>query len=104
MESLGFKLREEAWLQTLTQDVIRTSEIEGKRLDTDQVRSSIARRLGMDIGALAPVDHHVGGIVEVMLDATQNCAKPLTVKRLHAWHGSLFPAGRSGMAKIRVAK
>jgi Fic family protein len=104
MESLGFKLRDEAWLQTLTQDVIKTSEIEGERLDTDQVRSSIARRLGMDIGALAPVDRHVEGIVEVMLDATQNCAKPLTVKRLHAWHGSLFPTGRSGLAKIRVAK
>lgn len=104
MESLGFKLRDEAWLQTLTQDVIKTSEIEGERLDTHQVRSSIARRLGMDIGALAPVDRDVEGIVEVMLDATQNCAKPLTVKRLHAWHGALFPTGRSGMAKIRVAK
>ena len=104
MESLGFKLRDEAWLQTLTQDVIKTSEIEGEQLDTHQVRSSIARRLGMDIGALAPVDRHVEGIVEVMLDATQNCAKPMTVKRLHAWHGALFPTGRSGMAKIRVAK
>lgn len=104
MESLGFRLREEAWLQTLTQDVLKTSEIEGERLDAHQVRSSIARRLGMDIGALAPVDRHVEGIVEVMLDATRNCAKPLTVKRLHAWHGALFPTGRSGMAKIRVAK
>jgi Fic family protein len=104
MESLGFKLRDEAWLQTLTQDVIKTSEIEGERLDTHQVRSSIARRLGMDIGALAPVDRHVEGIVEVMLDATQNCAKPLTVKRLYSWHGALFPTGRSGMSKIRVAK
>jgi Fic family protein len=97
-------LRDEAWLQTLTQDVLKTSEIEGERLDTHQVRSSIARRLGMDIGALAPVDRHVEGIVEVMLDATRNCAKPLTVKRLYAWHGALFPTGRSGMAKIRVAK
>lgn len=104
MESLGFKLRDEAWLQTLTQDVLMTSEIEGERLDAHQVRSSIARRLGMDIGALAPVDRHVEGIVEVMLDATRNCAKPLTVKRLHAWHGALFPTGRSGMARIRVAK
>lgn len=104
MESLGFKLRDEAWLQTLTQDVLKTSEIEGQQLDTHQVRSSIARRLGMDIGALAPVDRHVEGIVEVMLDATQNSAKPLTDKRLHAWHGALFPTGRSGMAKIRVAK
>lgn len=104
MESLGFKLRDEAWLQTLTQDVLKTSEIEGEQLDTHQVRSSIARRLGMDIGALAPVDRHVEGIVEVMLDATQNCAKPLTIKRLHAWQGALFSTGRSGMAKIRVAK
>lgn len=104
MESLGFKLRDEAWLQTLTQDVLKTSEIEGEQLDTHQVRSSIARRLGMDIGALAPVDRHIEGIVEVMIDATQNCAKSLTVKRLHAWHGALFPTGRSGMAKIRVAK
>ena len=104
MESLGFKLRDEAWLQTLTQDVIKTSEIEGERLDTDQVRSSIARRLGMDIGALTPVDRNVEGIVEVMLDATQNCAKPLTVKRLFGWHGALFPTGRSGLSKIRVAK
>jgi Fic family protein len=104
MESIGFKLRDEAWLQTLTQDVLKTSEIEGERLDTHQVRSSIARRLGMDIGALAPVDRNVEGIVEVMLDATQNCAKPLAVKRLYAWHGALFPTGHSGMAKIRVAK
>ena len=104
MESLGFKLRDEAWLQTLTQDVIKTSEIEGDRLDTDQVRSSIARRLGMDIGALAPVDRHVEGIVEVMLDATQHCTKPLTVKRLFGWHGALFPTGRSGLSKIRVGK
>lgn len=104
MESLGFKLRDEAWLQTLTQDVLKTSEIEGEHLDTEQVRSSIARRLGMDIGALAPVDRHVEGIVEVLLDATRNCARPLTAKRLHAWHGALFPTGRSGMAKIRVAR
>jgi Fic family protein len=103
MESLGFKLRDEAWLQTLTQDVLKTSEIEGERLDTDQVRSSIARRLGLNIGALAPVDRHVEGIVEMMLDATQNYARPLTVERLFSWHGALFPTGRSGLAEIRVA-
>lgn len=103
MESLGFKLRDEAWLQTLTQDVVKTSEIEGERLDTEQVRSSIARRLGMDIGALAPVDRHVEGIVEVMLDATQRYAAPLTAERLFAWHGALFPTGRSGLVQIRVA-
>ncbi len=94
MESLGFTLRDEAWLQTLTQDVVKTSEIEGERLDTEQVRSSIARRLGLDIGALAPVDRHVEGIVEVMLDATQHYAEPQTAERLFAWHGALFPTGR----------
>lgn len=103
MESLGFSLRDEAWLQTLTQDVVKTSEIEGERLDTEQVRSSIARRLGLDIGALAPLDRHVEGIVEVMLDATQRYAVPLTGERLFAWHGALFPTGRSGLAQIRVA-
>ena len=103
MEALGFKLRDEAWLQTLTQDVVKTSEIEGERLDIDQVRSSIARRLGMDIGALSPVDRHVDGIVEMMLDATQNYAVPLTTERLLSWHGALFPTGRSGLVKIRVA-
>jgi Fic family protein len=103
MESLGFTLRDEAWLQTLTQDVVKTSEIEGERLDTEQVRSSIARRLGLDIGALAPVDRNVEGIVEVMLDATQHYAEPLTAERLFAWHGALFPTGRSGLAQIRVA-
>ena len=103
MESLGFTLRDEAWLQTLTQDVVKTSEIEGERLDTEQVRSSIARRLGMDIGALLPVDRHIEGIVEVMLDATQNYAEPLTTERLFAWHGALFPTGRSGLMQIRVA-
>lgn len=103
MESLGFKLRDEAWLQTLTQDVVKTSEIEGERLDTEQVRSSIARRLGMDIGALPAVDRHVEGIVEVMLDATQGYAEPLTAERLFAWHGALFPTGHSGLVQIRVA-
>ena len=103
MEALGFKLRDEAWLKTMTQDVVKTSEIEGERLDIDQVRSSIARRLGMDIGALSPVDRHVEGIVEMMLDATQNYAEPLTAERLLGWHGALFPTGRSGLVKIRVA-
>ena len=102
MESLGFKLRDEAWLATLTRDVVKTSEIEGERLDAEQVRSSIARQLGLDIGALAPADRHVDGIVEVMLDATRHHARPLTAERLCAWHGALFPTGRSGLSKIRV--
>jgi Fic family protein len=101
-EALGFKLRAEAVLQTFTEDVIKTSDIEGEQLDKEQVRSSIARRLGMDIAGLVPAEHHVEGIVEMMLDATQNYQKPLTEDRLFAWHASLFPSGRSGMTKIIV--
>ena len=102
MEALGFNLREEAVLQTLTEDVLKSSEIEGEKLDPAQVRSSIARRLGMDIGALKPADRNVEGIVEMMLDATRHYDKPLTDERLFAWHASLFPTGRSGMTKIRA--
>lgn len=102
MESLGFKLRDEAWLTTLTRDVVKTSQIEGQQLDTEQVRSSIARRLGLDIGALAPVDRHVDGIVAVMLDATGHYNRPLTGERLCAWQAALFPTGRCGLSKIRV--
>ncbi|WP_310541294.1 Fic family protein [Phenylobacterium sp.] len=102
MESLGFSLRAEAVLQTLTEDVLKSSEIEGEILDKAQVRSSIARRLGMDIGALIPTDRDVEGVVEMMLDATQNFQAPLTEDRLFAWHASLFPTGRSGMGKIVV--
>ncbi len=102
MEALGFRLREEAVLETLTQDVIKSSEIEGEVLARDQVRSSIARRLGMDIGALTPVDRDVEGVVEMMLDATQRHDEPLTEERLFGWHASLFPTGRSGMHRIRV--
>ncbi|MGE3872040.1 MAG: Fic family protein [Parvibaculaceae bacterium] len=102
MEALGFELRAEAVLQTLTEDVLKSSEIEGEILDKEQVRSSIARRLGMDIGALAPVDREVEGVVEMMLDATQNYQAPLTDERLFAWHAALFPTGRSGMTKIIV--
>lgn len=100
MEALGFALREEAVLRTLTQDVIKSSEIEGEVLDSDQVRSSIARRLGMDIGALTPADRNVEGVVEMMLDATQNYDKPLTETRLLGWHAALFPTGYSGLHKI----
>ncbi|MGH6892172.1 MAG: Fic family protein [Dongiaceae bacterium] len=102
MEGLGFRLKQEAQLHTLTQDVIKSSEIEGERLDADQVRSSIARRLGMDVAGLVPADRNVEGVVEMMLDATQNFDKPLMAKRLFDWHASLFPAGRSGMARIKV--
>lgn len=102
MEALGFALREEAVLRTLTQDVIKSSEIEGEVLDSDQVRSSIARRLGMDIGALMPADRNVEGVVEMILDATQNYDEPLTEKRLFGWHAALFPTGYSGLHKIIV--
>lgn len=102
MGALGFPLRAEAVLQTLTLDVLKSSEIEGEILDPKQVRSSIARRLGMDIGGLVPSDRHVDGVVEMMLDATQNFNQPLTKDRLFGWHASLFPSGRSGMHKITV--
>lgn len=102
MESLGFTLRAEAMLQTLTEDVMKSSEIEGEILDKAQVRSSIARRLGMDVGGLIPADRNVEGIVEMMLDATQKFGAPLTAKRLYDWHAALFPTGRSGMTRIRT--
>src|SRR5258708_7850690 len=102
MEGLGLPLRSEAMLQTLTEDVIKSSEIEGEQLDRDQVRSSLARRLGMDIGALTPADRNVEGVVEMMLDATQKYNEPLTDERLMSWHSALFPTGRSGMSKITV--
>ncbi len=102
MEALGFPLRQEAILRTLTTDVLKTSEIEGESLDAGQVRSSIARRLGIDIGALKPADRHVEGVVEMMLDATGHFALPLSDERLFAWHAALFPTGRSGMARIRA--
>lgn len=102
MEALGFDLRAEAVLRTLTEDVVKSSEIEGETLDRDQVRSSIARRLGMDIGGLSPADRDVEGVVEMMLDATQNFSAPLTEERLFGWHAALFPTGRSGMRRIVV--
>ena len=102
MESLGFDLRNEATLETLTLDVLKSTEIEGEILNPEQVRSSLARRLGMDILGLIPLDRDVEGVVEMMLDATQNYSKPLTIERLFDWHAALFPTGRSGMLKIIV--
>lgn len=102
MRSLGFELREEAALATLTEDVLKTSEIEGEKLDRAQVRSSLARRLGMNVAGLVRADRHVDGVVEMMLDATQNFARRLTRRRLFDWHASLFPTGRSGMRRISV--
>lgn len=102
MEALGFSLREEAMLQTLTQEIIKSSEIEGEVLDQDQVRSSLARSLGIDIAGSVPADRYVEGVVEMMLDATQNFQQPLTEERLFGWHAALFPTGRSGMHRITV--
>ena len=102
MEALGFDVRSEAHLRTLTEDVVKSSEIEGEKLGRDQVRSSISRRLGMDVGGLVPAERNVEGIVEMMLDATGNYAELLTVERLFGWHAALFPTGRSGMRKIVV--
>jgi len=104
METLGFDLSGEAHLHSLTEEVVESSEIEGERLDAEQVRSSIARRLGMDIGGLVTADRDVEGVVEMMLDATGNYSQPLTEERLFTWHASLFPTGRSGMTKIRVGQ
>ncbi|MGB8357181.1 MAG: Fic family protein [Bacteroidales bacterium] len=102
MEALGFKLRNEAVLETLTTEVTKTSEIEGHILDLGMVRSSIARKLGIDVSGLVPSDRNVDGIVDMMLDATQNYEKPMTADRLFGWHSALFPSGRSGMYKIVV--
>jgi Fic family protein len=100
IESLGFELRNEAQLDTLTLDVLKTSEIEGEFLHHNQVRSSIARKLGIEIAGSIESDRNVDGVVEMMIDATQNCFNPVTKKRLFAWHSALFPTGRSGMHKI----
>lgn len=102
MSGLGFQLQNEAYLESLSQDVIKSSEIEGKFLDVDQVRSSIARKLGIDIGGLVDSDRDVDGVVEMMMDATQNWEKPLKTETLFSWHAALFPTGRSGMYKILV--
>ena len=102
MSVLGFQLRNEASLEILTTDVVKSSAIEGESLDPEQVRSSIAKRLGVDISGSAAINRHVEGIVEMMLDATQKYDEPLTKERLFGWHATLFPTGRSGMHKITV--
>jgi len=102
MEGMGFELREEAVLETLTEDIVRTSEIEGELLNPLEVRSSVARRLGMDISGLPNASRDVEGVVEMLLDATQKYKEVLTKNRLCGWHSALFPTGRSGMHKITV--
>ena len=102
LADVGMALRDQASLAALTEDVVKTSEIEGEQLNVQSVRSSIARRLGVDIGALAPVDRHVEGVVEMVLDATANCHAPVTRERLFGWHAALFPTGYSGLVQIKV--
>lgn len=104
MGALGMAQRDQATLQTLTQEVITTSAIEGETLNPDAVRSSIARRLSVDIGALAPADRQVDGVVDMVLDATQQYAQPLTAERLFGWHAALFPTGYSGRVRIQVGQ
>ncbi|MEI7596149.1 MAG: Fic family protein [Bacteroidota bacterium] len=103
MESFGFELRDEALLETLTLDVLKSAEIEGELLNPELVRSSIAQRLGMEFAGAIMSDRNVDGMVEMMIDATHNCFKPLTIDRLFDWHAALFPMGRSGIFKITVA-
>ncbi|MYN11787.1 DUF4172 domain-containing protein [Pusillimonas sp. TS35] len=102
LADVGMALRDQASLSALTEDVIKTSEIEGEQLNVESVRSSIARRLGVDIGALAPVDRHVEGVVEMVLDATANCHASVSRERLFGWHAALFPTGYSGLVRINV--
>lgn len=104
MQALGFALRSEATLQALTLDVLKSNEIEGDLLAPEQVRSSLARRLGLDIAGLVPADRHVDGVVEMMLDAVQGFTEPLTAERLFGWHAALFPTGRSGLYRLRVGE
>jgi len=104
MAAIGFELQKQAGFQTLTEDVLKSSEIEGEIFDREQVRSSIAKRMGIDIGAEINIDRHVEGIVEVMLDATGNYQRPLTQQRLCDWHAALFPTRRSGLQHIRVGQ
>ncbi len=103
MESLGFELRDEALLEILTLDVLKSAEIEGELLNPEQVRSSIAQRLGIEFAVAIMSDSNVDGMVEMIIDATRNCFKPLTTDRLFDWHAALFPTGRSGIFKITVA-
>ncbi|WP_370264141.1 Fic family protein [Limnobacter sp.] len=104
LADVGLSLRDQASLAALSEDVLKTSEIEGEALNADSVRSSIARRLGVDIGALAPIDRHAEGVVDMVLDATTNAKAALTQERLCSWHAALFPTGYSGMSKIKVGQ
>src|SRR6266436_7767844 len=102
MRALGIQLQKEATLAALTEETVKSSAIEGAALNPESVRSSLARRMGLSVAGAPPADRHIGGIVEMMLDATQKYATPLTDERLFGWHGALFPSGRSGIFKLRT--
>jgi len=102
MQDLGYQLKKEATLAALTEETVKSSAIEGEELNPESVRSSLARRMGLEAAGTRPVDRNVEGIVEMMLDATQNFAAPLTIERLFGWHAALFPTGYTGMTKITV--
>jgi Fic family protein len=104
MRELGYQLKKEATLAALTEETVKSSAIEGEELNPESVRSSLARRMGLDAAGTRPVDRNVEGVVEMMLDATQNYALPLTDERLFGWHAALFPTGRSGMRKITTGR
>lgn len=104
MGTLGFDLKNQANLEILTQDVLKSTEIEGELLNPDQVRSSVARRLGLDVSGLVHSDRNVDGVVEMMIDATENFDKPFSKDRLFAWHSALFPTAYSGMHKVLVGQ
>lgn len=102
MQAIGFRIQEETILMALTMDITKSSEIEGELLNKEQVRSSIAQRLGIEIAGTLKAERYIDGVVEMMLDATQNFDKPLDAERLFDWHSALFPTGRSGMSKIKI--
>ena len=104
LADVGMAVRDQAGIATLTDEVVKTSEIEGEVLNADSVRSSVARRLGVDIGAVAQVDRHIDGVVDMVLDATLNSDKPLSAERLFGWHAALFPTGYSGLNKITTGQ
>lgn len=103
MKGLGYQLKNEATLAALTEETVKSSAIEGEELNPESVRSSLARRMGLEAAGTRPADRNVEGVVEMMLDATQHYATPLTEERIFGWHAALFPTGRSGMRKIKTA-
>ena len=104
MDALGFEVKENALLNVLTENILKSSEIEGELLNKEQVRSSVARRLGLNYDSSINVERNIEGVVEMMIDVTQNFAQPISEERLFGWHASLFPTGYSGMYKIEVGQ